>query len=409
MQLILIYIKKFFLSKRYEWLKFDSVFMYLGIIISVAALVTTFIIFEGYETTLKRTILGVNSHIYFFRNGVNDLSFEDYQRVSEFLQTKEEVNTFNGVVSGQAIASFGDRAKGSFIKSVDWQSRNLASIYHDAVIEGSYELLNDNDVVVGKFLALMLGVGIGDEIRLMSTSSATAGIAGIRFQTKTMRIVGIFYSGMYEYDSRFIFLNIETARQFDAGDSYYTMVEVQLKEEYISRAMDIALTWQRDFRNQFQVLSWEFFNSNLFAMLSLQKWVLTIILSFLIVVAGFNVITTTFASILEKRKEIGLLKTIGLSGRKIAIIFLVQISLIATVCIVVGIFTGIGFGYLISYQTMISLRGEVYFLDRIHIYVDFLKMAMIFFIAFTIIILSSIIPIRTISKMREIEILRYRK
>jgi len=383
--------------------------MYLGIIISVAALVTTFIIFEGYETTLKRTILGVNSHVYFFRTGSSDLSYENFQAISEFLQTKDEVNVYTGIVSGQAIVSSGDRARGSFFKSVDWRTRELASMYHDAVIEGSYQLINDNDAVIGKHLALKLGVGVGDDVRLMSTSSVTAGVTGLRFHTMTMRVVGIFYSGMYEFDNRYIFLNTDTARQFDPTDSYFTMVEVQLKEDYIYEAMDLAFAWQRELSHQFQVTSWEWFNVNLFAMLSLQKWVITIILSFLIVVAGFNVITTSYASILEKRKEIGLLKTIGLSGKKIALIFLTQISLTSAVCIVLGIFTGIGMGYLISYQTMISLRGEVYFLDKIHIYVDFFKMVLIFFIAFSIILASSLIPIRSISKMNEIEILRYRK
>jgi len=383
--------------------------MYLGIIISVAALVTTFIIFEGYQTTLKRTILGVNSHIYFFKPGVNDLDFRDYERISAFLESKDEVSVFTGVVSGQAIASRGDRAKGSFFKSVDWQERNQASMYHEAVIDGSYELVEENDIVIGLYLAKLLGAAIGDEIQVMSTSSVTAGIAGIRFRTKNMRIVGIFYSGMYEYDSRYIFMNTEVARDFEANNSLFTMIEVQLRENYINRAMDIAMAWERELRHEFQISSWQHFNGNLFTLLELEKWVLTIIISFLIVVAGFNVITTTFASIQEKRKEIGLLKTIGLNGKKIALIFLTQISLISTVCIILGIFTGIGLGYLISYQTMISLRGEVYLLDKIHIHVDMLKMMLIFLIAFIIINASSLIPIKQISKMNEIEILRYRK
>ena len=409
MQILFIYIKKFFFSKRLEWLKFDSIFMYLGIIISVAALVTTFIIFEGYETTMKKTILGVNSHIYIFRPGASNISEIDYLILSNFLSRKEEINIFSGILMGQAIASHGERAKGAIYKSVDWQLNKQASLYHEAVVEGTAELHAENDVVVGIYLAKLLNANIGDEILLMSTSSATASITGIDYRTKQMKIVGIFNSGMYEYDSRYIFMNVATARSFEVSNSMFTLIEVQLKEEYIDEALEISIKWDNELLQEYQISSWIHFNGNFFSMLTLQKWVLTIIISFLIVVASFNVITTTLASIKEKRKEIGLLKTIGLSGNKIALIFLTQINLFSSICIIAGILTGIAFGYFLSYQTMISLRGEVYFLDKIYIYIDFWKMVLIFFIAFMLINLSSIFPLKQISKLKEIEILRHRK
>ena len=380
--------------------------MYFGIIISVAALVTTFIIFEGYETTIKRVILGVNSHVYIFRPGANDLSERDYDKLSDFLSNKAEVKVFNGVLMGQALASKNQLAKGTIYKSVDWKNKEQASIYHDAVVEGTYELTGENDIVIGIYLARMLGAEIGDEIQIMSTSVNTTSITGISYRSTPLRIVGFFNSGMYEYDSRYIFMNEDKARDFDTHNSYFTMMEIQLNEDYIENARELSSEWENELYLEYQFSSWIHFNGNFFSMLALQKWVLTIIISFLIVVASFNVITTTLATIQEKRQEIGLLKTIGLSGNKIALIFSTQINLIASVCIILGILTGIGFGYILSYQTLISLRGEVYFLDKIYIYVDFVKMLMIYFIAFIIINLSSIIPLKQISKLREIEILR---
>jgi lipoprotein-releasing system permease protein len=383
--------------------------MYVGIIISVAALVTTFIIFEGYERTLKKTILGVNSHIYFFKPGVGDFIDYDIYKITDYLSRQEEVKAFSGIISGQAVANIGDRARGCFYKSIDWENNTHSSIYETAINEGTHELRNPNDIVIGKYLAQMLGVGVGDEIQVMSVGSVSVGMSGVRYRTRKMTIVGIFYCGMYEYDSRYIFLNRATAGYLQNNDGDFNMIEVQLKEEYINQAWDISLKWDHQLNREYQITTWEHFNGNLFSLLALEKWVLTIIISFLIVVASFNVITTTMASIIEKRKEIGLLKAIGLSGNKITAIFLTQISLISFVCIIIGIFVGIGIGHLISIQTMISLRGEVYLLDKIYIYVDALKMVLIFFIAFVIINVSSVIPLRQISKMSEIEILRYRQ
>jgi len=371
-------------------------------------LITTFIIFEGYEKTLKNTILGVNSHIYFFRPGISNLNEENLITIKDFLATKPEVNVYSAIISGQAIASYNNRSQGCIFKSINWASKTPSSIYQEAVFEGNYELNSANDVVIGKYLAQMLNVSIGDEIQLMSVSSVAMGASGIRYRNRKLTIVGLFYSGMYEYDSKFVFMNIETA-QYLINTSEFNMVEVQLKSGYIEQASEIADRWSNDFAHEFQISSWLDFNGNLFSLLTLEKWVLTFIISFLIVVAGFNVITTTMASIVEKRKEIGILKAIGLSGRKIAFIYLTQNWLISILCIIIGIFLGIGIGFLISYQTMITLRGEVYLLDKIHIYIDFGKMFLLFFIALVIITIASLVPIIQISRMKEIEILRFRK
>ncbi|MCL1826485.1 MAG: ABC transporter permease [Candidatus Cloacimonetes bacterium] len=406
MSILLLYIKKFFCSQRHEWLKFDSVFMYLGIIISVGALVTTFIIFEGYEHTLKKAILGVNSHIYFFKPGSSDFSEEDIAEIGDFLSSKKEVNAYQSVVSGQAVASVGERTRGCFFKSIDWQNDTGVSIYKEAIFEGSHELQQENDIVIGKYLAQQLGVSIGDEVQIMSVSSASVGATGIRYKTRKMTIVGFFYSGMFDYDSRYVFMNTDTALFFTNNIYAANLIEVKLQPNYINQAEYLSLSWDKELNGQFQVLSWVYFNGNLFSLLALEKWVLTFIIAFLIVVASFNVITTSLAAIIEKRKEIGILKTIGLSGKKIALIFMTQNSLMSSVCIIAGIFAGIAMGYLISYQTMISLRGEVYLLDKIHIYIDFWKMCLIFAIAFVIINISNFIPLRQISKMKEIDILR---
>jgi len=409
MELFLIYIRKFFFSKRHEWLKFDFIFMYLGIIISVAALCTTLIIFEGYETTLKKTILGVNSHVYFFQPGTSDLTQADYDTISAFLDEKPEVNSYSGVISGQSVVAFQNRSKGAFYKSVDWESDHETSIYRAAVNEGEWRLLNEDDIVIGKYLAQSLNAKIGDEISVMSTSSVVMGLTGLSYRTRRMKIVGIFYCGMYEYDSRYIFMNTASARHFNATSSDYTLIEVQLKPDYIDQAIDYSIDWDYALDQRYQVTSWIMFNGNLFSLLTLEKWVLSIIISFLIIVASFNVTTTTLAFISEKRKEIGLLKTIGLNSRKIAYLFLTQINLFSSVCVVLGIFTGIGMGYLISYQTMISLRGEVYLLDKIYIYVDVFKMLLIFAVAMTIINVASVFPLRQITKLKEIDILRVKR
>jgi lipoprotein-releasing system permease protein len=406
MELLLIYLKKFCYSSRREWLKFDAVFMYLGIIISVASLVTTFIIFEGYETTLKKAILGVNSHIYFFNPGNLDFNQEDIDELTNFFETKKEIKTFSPITSGQAIASIGNRSRGCFFKSVDWKNNENASLYQEAVIEGTHQLKSENDIVIGKSLAAQLNVSIGDEIQIMSVGAPSVGNIGIRYPIKKMTIVGIFYSGMYDYDSRYVFMNHPTAKFFDNKNYDYNMVEVKLHDNYIEKADELTHRWERELNGKYQILSWIYFNGNLFSLLALEKWVLSIIVSFLIIVASFNVITTTIAAIYEKRTDIGILKTLGLGKHKIALIFLTQNLIITSVCIVLGIFAGISLGYLISYQTLITLRGEVYLLDKIYIYVDFWKMALIFAISLTIIIIALLIPLKQIIKLKEIDILR---
>jgi lipoprotein-releasing system permease protein len=213
---------------------------------------------------------------------------------------------------------------------------------------------------------------------------------------------------MYEYDSKFLFCNLEAAAAF-TGSQDYSMLEVRLKEDQIERADYLAYFWeqellQEDFLYQFN--SWIDFNGNLFALLSLQKWVLFIILSFLLLIASFNVVSSVSTSIIEKRRDLGILKAFGASNRLLGRIFVNKALLTGIASVVTGLLLGFAIAAFLSRQSVFLLQADVYFFDRIQVEFSFMSTTAVILVSLLIIYLAAIIPLQRISRLDVTAILR---
>ena len=139
-KIVLFFLKKYISSPKREWLRFDSVFMVIGIIISVATLTVALSIFEGYETVLKKTILGVNSHIYIFNAGEGNLTSRDVEQIENELKKHKGVENTSALIITHAMAANGNRIKGSIVRGIDWEQLKLPSKYKKYVLEGTWKL-----------------------------------------------------------------------------------------------------------------------------------------------------------------------------------------------------------------------------------------------------------------------------
>ncbi|MBT4333441.1 MAG: ABC transporter permease, partial [Candidatus Cloacimonetes bacterium] len=307
-KIVLFFLKKYITSPKKEWLRFDSVFMVIGIIISVATLTVALSIFEGYETVLKETILGVNSHIYIFKSGEGNLLKHDVEEIENKLQRTEGVENTSALIISQAMAANGNRIKGAIVRGIDWEQPELPSKYKKFVLEGTWQLDAKKSAVLGYKLAKELNLKLGDTFKLVSPMNSKITPMGLKPKEESFNLVGMYRSGMYEYDSKFIFIDRNEMAEFNSMEDEYTMVEVKMKPEWIEKADYISYTWEHEFEYKYQISSWIDFNSNLFALLKMEKWVIFIILSFLILIASFNVVSSVSTSIIEKRTELGILK-----------------------------------------------------------------------------------------------------
>ncbi len=405
---IIFFIKKYFKSSRREWLRFDSVFMIIGIIISVATLTIALSIFEGYEQVLKKTILGVNSHIYVFLSADGNLQEKHLEELQEHFSSQEETASFAPIIITQAMAAADGRIKGSVVRGIDWQKEDLPTSYRDKVFAGSYDLSDLHSAVIGYKLAKTLNLELHDEFELISPLNSTHTPMGIKPQKKKFKIVGLYKSGMHEYDTKYIFINYKSAAEFAKMENEYTMMEIKLTSDNIERADYLAYKWREMLNHRYQITSWIHFNSNLFSLLKLEKWVIYIILSFLILIASFNVISTVTTSIIEKRQELGILKAYGASNNLLQKIFVGKTIFMAVIAVSAGQLLGMLLAKLLSWQTFFMLKGDVYFLDQINVSFNPLSWLIILTTALLIITFSSVFPLRKIANLEITDILRGR-
>ncbi|NQT64641.1 MAG: ABC transporter permease [FCB group bacterium] len=405
-KIVLFFLKKYISSPKREWLRFDSVFMVIGIIISVATLTVALSIFEGYETVLKNTILGVNSHIYIFKAGEGNLTNEEVEQIENELQKHDGVENTSALIVTQAMAVNGNRIKGSIVRGIDWEQQELPSKYKQYVLEGTWKLNAENSAVLGYKLAKELNLHVGDNFKLISPLNSTVTPMGLKPKEEIFTLVGLFRSGMYEYDSKFIFIDREVMGEFNSMENEFTMVEVQLKTDWIERADYIAYVWEHEFDYKYQISSWIDFNSNLFSLLKMEKWVIFIILSFLILIASFNVVSSVTTSIIEKRTELGILKAYGASDKILQKIFIGKTLILALLSVTFGQVLGVLIAKFFSWQKFFVLKGDVYFLDKINVQFGYISWIIILGVSMLIVLAASLIPLKNISKLNITNIIR---
>ena len=400
------FLRKYINSPKKEWKRFDSVFMVIGIIISVAVLTTAIAIFEGYETVLKEKILGVNSHIYVFKPGADNLNAEETDDLKEFFEKQEEAAAFSPVIITQAMSAMNGKINGCILRGIDWKDENLPTEYRNFVTEGTYRLETENDVVIGYRLAKEQNLSIGDSIKLINPVNTGVSLTGLHSAQKYFNIVGLYQSGMYEYDSKYIFMNYRSAGAFCSNPHEFSMMEVKLHNEFLESADYLSYKWNHELANEYQLSSWIDFNGNLFTLLKLEKWVIFIILCFLILTASFNVVSSVSASIRDKRRDLGILKAMGASNMMLKKIFIGKTLIIAIFGIVSGQIIGILLAVFFSKQTFFLLKGDVYFLDKINVRFDLFSSGIIFVTSLIIVFLASFVPLRNISSLNITDVLR---
>ena len=198
----------------------------------------------------------------------------------------------------------------------------------------------------------------------------------------------------------------EQAWGFSNQPDRYSRYEVKLQPDQIDRADYLAYLWQNELELDYQISTWQDFNSSLFNLLKLEKWVLFFILSFLIVVASFNVVSSVSTEIIDRRRDIGILKTIGFSNKSLRRLLLSRILGTGVIAIFAGELLGILLAWFASVQGFFKLKGDVYFLDKINVYFSIPSMLLILLVAFIIIYLAAALPLGRLNKMQITGILR---
>ena len=394
--------------KRKEgFLKVISIFSFIGIMLGVAILIIVMSVMNGFRTELTNKILGFNPHII--------IKPYDNEKIDSKFRTQLNKNFPNIKVSdsytGEGVVINNDYAKGLMIKGLDLENKKNSIFLKKILIEGDNNKIKKGQIIVGKELAIELNLALGDKINLLSSVYISTPFGGLPKQ-ETYSVEGIFSSGFYEFDKNVVFLNLDEALYFFEKTKRDLSLEVYLpnplKANDVKDKIEII-------NNNLYVYSWIDLNKSFFSALKVERNVMFIILTLIIIVAAFNIISGLTILIKNKTKEIAILKTLGLSNNSIIKSFFLTGFTIGFIASVSGIFIGVLFAeniesirVFLSYILNVEIfPSDVYFLSELPSEINSFSIMIIFIFSLTTTSLASLIPAIAISKMNTIKALKY--
>ncbi len=393
-------------KKKEGFLKVISIFSFLGIMLGVAILIIVMSVMNGFRTDLTNKILGFNPHIVIkpYNENINK-SFKSL--------LKKKYKNFKIVESfdGEGVLMTNEVVKGVLVKGIDSSNIGNFEFLQKNLIDGDFTNFKKGGVIIGKELAVNIGVVVGDELNLMSPIFLTTPLGGIPKQ-ENFKISAVFSSGFYEFDQNVIFLNLdETLYFFDKTEKDLNL-EIYLKNPLKA---DIYKKEIEKINENFYVYSWSDINKSFFGALKVERNVMFVILTLIIIVAAFNIISGLTILIKNKTKEIAILKTLGLKNSSITKSFFLTGFTIGLTASIAGVIFGIIFSlYVEEIRFFISstfnleiFPSEIYFLDKMPSEINLTSITVIFIFSILITALASFFPAKVVSKMDTIRALKY--
>jgi lipoprotein-releasing system permease protein len=392
-------------KKKHKGVSVNTAISIGGVAVGVMALLVVLSVMSGFHQDLQKKILGANAHII-----VRDFkgSFSDYDRVASTLKQNPEVVSQAPFIIGQVMVSFGNRAHGVFIRGIDPEIESRTTDILSHIKEGDFRTLHTDaavpGIILGKELAGTLGVLLHDTVNVVSPIGEI-GPMGMLPKVKQFRVVGIFEIGMFEYDSNLVLTGMKPAQEFFGMKDGISGIEVRLKDIY--QAPDVKKQLQETLGFKYIVLDWMQMNKNLFSALKLEKFAMFVILVLIVLVASFNIISNLIMNVIEKSREIAILKAIGATSNSIMIIFMLQGLFIGLIGTFIGIAGGYALGFILNKYQIIRLPADVYYLSHLPVKMSAFDFVTVSLSAIMISFLATIYPAWQAAKLNPVEPLRY--
>jgi lipoprotein-releasing system permease protein len=392
-------------KKRHRGISFNTVISIGGVAVGVMALLVVLSVMSGFHEDLQKKILGANAHavVLSYRGAV-----EDYRPVMEAVRGDAEIVGMAPFVLGQVMVSAGKKAHGVFLRGIELaDEQKTTDILSHLKVGALSDLVAENGVpwiVLGRELALMLGVIGGDTVTVISPVGEI-GPLGMLPRVKQFRVAAIFEMGMFEYDMNLVLADIKAAQEFFGYGSGVTGVQLRLKDVY--RAPSVRESVGKKLGFPYYVRDWMQMNRNLFSALKLEKFAMFVILILIVLVASFNIVSTLMMSVIEKEKEIAILKAIGATNQGIMMVFMLQGLLIGTIGTVLGVAGGYALGNVLTTYEVIKLPADVYYLSKLPVKMKITDFLVVSLSAVTISFLSTLYPSYSAATLNPVEPLRY--
>ncbi len=405
---------EFFIAKRYlrskRKAKFVSVITLIsvgGVLIGVTALDFILSMMNGFEKEVRSRIIGTTAHVSVF--STYEEGIDNYQElIPGIKETKHVVEVAPYIYYKAAIASK-TGSDGIVVRGIDPEQEKLVTDLEGNLKVGSLELDRDEDefsgILLGATLADRLGVELGDNVVLFSLKGGSLTTGWTQPKASKLKLKGIFETGMYEYDASLAYVSLPTAQKlFNLGNR---VTGLQVKLDNLYQAGKVAKRLEEKLGYHYYALDWMHMHKNLFSWMALEKYAMFIVLSLIVAVAAFNIISTLIMVVIEKRKDIGILKSMGSTNSSIMKVFMFEGLVVGAVGIILGTF----FGYLLCWIqksfNIISLPPEIYFISSLPVDMRPLDFILVASAAMLLTFLATVYPARRAAQLSPVEAIRY--
>lgn len=403
-------------KRKQTFISIITVISVAGVMLGVMALIVVLSVMNGFQQTIKEKILGTQAHIHLLK--ASDSGIDHYEEVIKKIEGVKGVVSAAPFIFSQVMLSSDSGVSGAVLKGIDPDRAPKVTELSKNLKAGRLEDLKREKggdppgIILGVELAKHLSVTIDDLVRVISPLG-TMSPMGMIPKMKRFRVTGIFYSGMYEYDNTMAFISLGSAQRFFSMENRITGIEI--KTEDIYRAQEISRSIRKTLGFPFWTKDWMEMNRNLFAALKLEKTIMFIIVVLIVLVAAFNIVSTLIMVVMEKTKDIAILKSMGAPSQGILRIFMIEGGVIGVAGTILGTLAGLAIAF--NLEPIIDfveqtfdfkiLARDVYYIDKFPSQVNVLDVSLIVLTAILISLLATIYPSWRASRLDPAEALRY--
>jgi len=400
--------------RRETFISLITIISVLGVMIGVMTLNVVMAVMTGFEETLRDRLLGINAHVALVKSGDQ---LRNYDKLLEQVRQTKGVVAASPSIYGQVMLTSGPRVSGVVVRGVDPDRVNQVVDIERYIRDGSLQSLKQPQplqvrgrtvllpgVIIGTRLANQLGVFVGSPIQVVSPLGSPTAI-GVIPKVRRFVVVGIFDSGMSEIDSTLVYMSLADAQKFfELGDAV-TNIEIRVQDVY--HAQGVAQDIQRRLGFPYLTEDWSRLWPNLFSALRLEKTVYFLVLLLMVLIGAFNIISTLIMVVMEKRKDIAILQSMGATRESIRKIFLIKGCVIGVVGTLLGVFLGLAICLLIQKYRFIELPKDVFLISTVPVRIYLSNFLLVGFASLFVCLIASIYPARQAAKLDPVEIIRY--
>ena len=404
----LIALRYFKSRKRNSIVSFLSITSIIGLMLGTATLILVVSVMSGFTNNLKEKMMGTNSDIVI--TDFSTVPVRDYEKLMQEVKKIKGVKAAAPFVNTQAVSMSGSGVSGIIIKGIDADLEKTVSKISSFITFGSLDDIKNRQegepygILLGKDLAFSLMAGVGDTITLISPQ-LNRGPFGLNPKMRSFIVKGIFDTGVYEYNASMAYVSIEAAQEF-IGLKENSVTGISVSAEQGINSIDLTYTINQQIENKYWARDWLSMNQSLFSALELEKYAMFIVLTLIIIVASFSIVSMIAITVKDKQKDIAILRAYGASSSCIRSIFIRQGLIVGIIGTALGNITALLLSILVTKYKLIRLPEDIYFMDSLPLNIDYSVYLFVSVCAVLITFLASLFPSNQSAKMNIVDGIR---